>query len=73
MITESTQKLLDLFTRGRKHYKLMQFAEAKKYFEAALKVDPSDGPSKVYIERCDEYLKSPPPEDWDGVFVMKTK
>lgn len=73
MISEERQKVLDLFARGRKHYKLMQFADAKKYFLAALKVNPKDGPSKVYVERCDEYIAEPPPDDWDGVFVMKTK
>ena len=39
----------------------------------ALKVVPEDGPSKVYYERCKYYIDNPPPEDWDGVFVMTTK
>jgi hypothetical protein len=25
------------------------------------------------VERCQDYLSEPPPEDWDGVFTMKTK
>lgn len=73
MITEEKQRVLDLFTRGRKLYKLMQFAEAQKYFAQALKLDPEDGPSKVYFARCKVYIETPPPEDWDGVFVMTTK
>jgi len=73
MITEERQRVLDLFARGRKLYKLMQFEEAQKYFAQALKVDPEDGPSKVYFARCKVYIESPPPEDWDGVFVMTTK
>ena len=73
MITEEKQKVLELFTEGRKQYKLMQFAKAKDYFAKALKVDPDDGPSKVYYARCRHYIDNPPPEDWDGVFVMKTK
>lgn len=51
----------------------MDFPEALRYFEQALEVDPSDGPSQVYKERCQEFIKDPPPEDWDGVYVMKTK
>ena len=51
----------------------MQFAEARKFFANALKVDPDDGPSKVYYVRCKHYIDNPPPEDWDGVFVMQTK
>ena len=73
MITEEKQKVLELFAEGRKYYKLMQFDEAKKCFARAIKIDPDDGPSKVYYRRCEHYIENPPPEDWDGVFVMKTK
>ena len=73
MINEEKQKILELFSQGRKQYKLMNFEEAKKAFAAALKLDPEDGPSKVYYARCKHYIENPPPEDWDGVFVMKTK
>lgn len=73
MISEDKRKVLDLFAEGRKRYKLMQFEEARKYFAKALKVDPEDGPSKVYYLRCKHYIETPPPEDWDGVFVMQSK
>ena len=73
MITEEKRKVLDLFAEGRKLYKLMQFDQARKYFAEALKIDDQDGPSKVYLARCKHYVESPPPDDWDGVFVMKTK
>lgn len=73
MITEQKQKVLRYFAEGRKYYKLMQFEQARKFFAGALKLDPEDGPSAVYLERCDELIKDPPPDDWDGVYVMKTK
>lgn len=73
MIDEKTKQLLDLFAEGRKNYKLMNFTEAQKCFARALKVNPEDGPSKVYYARCKHYADNPPPEDWDGVFVMTTK
>lgn len=73
MISEEKKTVLDMFARGRKLYKLMQFAEAKTFFDKALEADPSDGPSKVYQQRCEHYIETPPPEDWDGVFVMTTK
>ena len=73
MISETKKQVLDLFAKGRKAYKLMDFPEALRYFDQALEVDPSDGPSQVYKERCQEFIKDPPPEDWDGVYVMKTK
>ncbi len=73
MITETRKKVLELFAEGRKRYKLMQFQEASVCFARALKLDAEDGPSKVYFARCKHYMDNPPPEDWDGVFVMKTK
>jgi tetratricopeptide (TPR) repeat protein len=73
MISEEKKKVLQYFTQGRKLYKLQNFPEAVKYFAAALKLDPNDGPSKEYLKRCKEFVENPPPEDWDGVYVMKTK
>ncbi len=73
MISEDKQKVLDLYADGRKLYKLMEFEQAKECFANALKVDANDGPSKVFYVRCKHYVENPPPEDWDGVFVMTTK
>ena len=73
MVSEDKKRVLDLFARGRKLYKPMQFEEAQKHFMQALKIDKDDGPSKVYYARCKHYIENPPPEDWDGVFVMTTK
>jgi hypothetical protein len=47
--------------------------EAKAHFQKALAVHPEDGPCQLYVERCDEFIKDPPPADWDGVFVMTHK
>ena len=73
MIPDTKQKVLEWFAKGRNYYKLMKFKEAQECFAKALSLDAEDGPSKVYYARCKHYLATPPPEDWDGVFVMKTK
>jgi hypothetical protein len=73
LISGQKKQVLDLFKEGRNNYKLMNFTEAKKCFAKALEIDPNDGPSKTYLERCEEYIQDPPPPDWDGVYVMKTK
>lgn len=73
MISEKKKRVLDLFAEGRKLYKLMRFSDAQAQFAEALKVDADDGPSKIYYLRCKHYIENPPAEDWDGVFVMKTK
>jgi len=73
VITEQKKEVLKNFAEGRKLYKLMEFEKARLAFERALKIAPQDGPSQVYSMRCQHYIENPPPEDWDGVFIMKTK
>jgi len=73
VISEEKKKVLELFSEGRKLYKLMKFKEARSIFAEAIKIDPNDHPSKLYYSRCTKLIKNPPPPDWDGVFEMKTK
>ena len=51
----------------------MEFLNAKLWFSRALETDSTDGPSRLYLERCEYYVSNPPEKDWDGVFVMTTK
>ncbi len=67
------EKTLKLFSEGYEMYHKMQWAKAIEHFNKALETKPDDGPAKLYLERCLEYQAEPPPSDWDGVFVMKTK
>ena len=69
----ASQELQTLYNDGLKAYKERKWAEGIKAFEVALRLDPADGPSKTYLARCQAYQANPPPPDWDGVFVMKTK
>jgi adenylate cyclase len=40
---------------------------------AAIGRTADDGPSKVLAERARAFAAAPPPEDWDGVWTLKTK
>ena len=73
MLSDEKKELLRTYNLGLDAYKLRHWDEAIKYFSQALKVVPDDGPSKLYLERATEYKKTPPADDWDGIFVMKTK
>jgi adenylate cyclase len=72
-IEEPLKKELPLYNEGLKNYKNHKWIEAKRCFENLLMSLPEDGPSKVYLERCKNFIQTPPPEDWDGVFNLKTK
>ena len=49
-------------------YRSRKWAEAQAAFKTVLNSVPEDKPSKIYIERCEYFMQSPPAEDWDGVF-----
>jgi hypothetical protein len=73
MLEENRKEMLDHYNRGLRLYKQMKFKEALGFFRKALELEPKDGPTKLYISRCIELQKNPPPPDWDGVFTMTTK
>jgi len=73
VIPDEKKQVLDLFAQGRKFYKLTKFPDARDAFAKALKIDPDDGPSKVFYARCKYYIEHPPSDDWDGVSNLTTK
>ncbi len=60
------------FRGGLGYYRKGDFDRAIKQFKEALALHPGDKLSQTYIERC-EYLKAHPQDNWDGVWVMKSK
>ncbi|HTY12143.1 MAG TPA: CHASE2 domain-containing protein [Bacteroidota bacterium] len=64
---------VEKYLAGLALYRNKQFAEAINKFNEALAIDPDDSPSSLYIERSRMYLENPPPEEWNGVFILKTK
>ncbi len=73
MITKEKQQLLDYYNKGLAFYKQRKWNDSIECFKNALQIDSNDGPSQLYLERANTFLKNPPGEDWDGVFVMTTK
>ena len=71
-IGEMTE-LLEHYNRGLAAFRDRDFELGLQYFRAALEVDPHDGPSLMYSERCNEYMITPPPEDWDFVERRQVK
>ena len=66
-------KMLKHFNKGFELYHQKMWTESIEQFNLALNYVPEDVPSKLYIKRCESFIKQPPPEDWDGVYVMTTK
>lgn len=54
-------------------YRARKWSAAKAYFSKISQQVPQDKPCLIYIERCQYFEQSPPPEDWDGVFNRDEK
>jgi adenylate cyclase len=71
--SETLRSQLEIFGRARELYRNRQWKSAQNAFRDFLEKWPMDGPSRIYVERCREYIAVEPPADWDGVFVMTHK
>lgn len=72
-ISDDHKRQLELYQKGYDLYSEKKFEDALAIFKDLHTLNQSDPVSELYIERCQDYLQEPPPQDWDGVFVMKTK
>ncbi|MBI4553095.1 MAG: CHASE2 domain-containing protein [Candidatus Latescibacteria bacterium] len=64
--------IVQLYNEGLQLYRAQQWDESLEKLFAALKLDPNDGPSKLYIDRCERFKAEPVPEDFP-VWTAKEK
>ncbi|MCK5077670.1 MAG: adenylate/guanylate cyclase domain-containing protein [Calditrichia bacterium] len=62
------KEILTMFDKGIVHYTNKKFKKAEFYFKKILAQNPDDNISRLYLLRCDEYMKNPPGENWDGIY-----
>lgn len=61
------------FDRGMNLYRDGNYKDALAAFRLALAIAPNDGPSETFVARCGQYIATPPPANWDGVFNLDSK
>ena len=66
-------EVLGLFKEALSAYRARKWDAAIKVFGQCLAINSNDKPSQLYIERAQFLKKTPPPEDWTGVWVMESK
>lgn len=54
------REVLQLYNEGLALYEQFEFDRARKLFEQALLVLPTDGPSALYADRCEDFAENPP-------------
>lgn len=72
-VPEVFQRLIDLYCSGLDLYRNRNWDEAILKFREALELVPGDYPSQIHIERAEAFKAFPPPDDWNGVFILQTK
>jgi adenylate cyclase len=71
---EPSPLALARFGKGRNHYARQEWDLAIEEFQITKNLmGGSDGPSQMYIERCEEFKKNPPELDWHGEWEMHSK
>ena len=73
---DSYPQLIDaigLFRDGLSRYRQRKWDSAIQLFNDVLALNPHDKPAKIYLERSQYFLETPPGDDWDGVWVMESK
>ena len=63
----------DRFEAALRLYFKRDFNRALGLFEETLSFIQGDGPSELMSARCREFLRVPPPDDWQGVTTLAVK
>jgi adenylate cyclase len=72
-MSSSKRQSLELYHEGLKLYRARQWEEANAYMQQAYSLDETCYVAQIYSERASLYKLTPPPDDWNGIFVMTSK
>ena len=64
---------IKLYEFGLAAYRARDFAGAMHFFQQVLAARASDQPARIMLERCSQFLNSPPGKDWEATNAMKVK
>ena len=72
-VEDAVKDRVERFQKALGLYRSKDFEGARALFEQLLSEQPDDISQQVYIERCENFTTTPPPADWDGVYVRTSK
>ncbi|MDR0554314.1 MAG: adenylate/guanylate cyclase domain-containing protein [Treponema sp.] len=67
------RKLAAVFENALDYFEKREWKTAAEGFAEALSLRADDGPSRIYAQRCGEFIAHPPAEPWDGVYTLTQK
>ncbi len=72
-VSADQRALRDGFESGLAAYRAGDWDRAEALFAECLRIMPGDGPARTFLDRVATFRRSPPPDDWDGVWQSVTK
>ncbi|MFH1081746.1 MAG: GAF domain-containing protein [Pseudomonadota bacterium] len=66
-------EVVNHFRNGLEQYRNRAWDRAIGAFAEALRLHEDEKVCRMYIERCEVLRESPPGDDWDGAWIMKSK
>jgi len=64
-------------TANQEFHEALTLFRDRKWQKAEIKfrklADAGDPPSQLFVKRCATYTKNPPPDNWNGIYIMQTK
>lgn len=67
------QRMINDFEYALNLYRNRKFSESLEIFKDIIEYKPNDKPSLLYIERCNEFIKNPPDQSWQGISEVLIK
>ena len=68
-----TAELRDAFAIALQLYREQKWTEAEKEFRNCLAIRKNDGPSLEFLTRIATFVRTPPPQNWNGVWQTASK
>jgi adenylate cyclase len=81
-VTPPTRECIGVFAEGLDRYFAREWEAARQRFARSAQLEPNQpasnmgvasNPSLVYLDIVEDMAAHPPPEDWDGVYLMRSK
>lgn len=72
-VSADSRAALAVFATGLNAYRRQEWETAARLFHEVLESLPTDGPSRLYLERIERMRAAPPGPDWDGVSAFEHK
>ncbi|MBU6155052.1 MAG: adenylate/guanylate cyclase domain-containing protein [Bdellovibrionales bacterium] len=71
-------QVVEKFEQGKASFRNRRWDEAAAFFREASLLEKEgrgapDEPSEVYLVRCEEFKRNPPPAEWNGSIEMRSK